>query len=75
MMIEAFEVAYRRATSRIVLASMPQMGAIASGENFFTFSARASYPAVRSRTNASLTRPSSTIVCSIAFRSATSVSA
>ena len=42
MIIEAFEVAYRRATSRMVFASMPQMGAIASGENFFTFSASAS---------------------------------
>ena len=29
--IDAFEVAYRRATSRIVSASMPQIGAIASG--------------------------------------------
>ena len=40
-MIDAFDVAYSRATSRIVCASMPQIGAIASGENFFTFSASA----------------------------------
>ena len=40
--IEPFDVAYSRATSRIVCASMPQIGAIASGENFFTFSASAS---------------------------------
>ncbi len=41
-MIDALDVAYNRATSRMVFASMPQMGAIASGENFFTFSASAS---------------------------------
>ena len=41
-MIDAFEVAYSRATSRIVFASMPQIGAIRSGENVFTFSASAS---------------------------------
>ena len=29
--IEPFEVAYRRATSRSVSAGMPQIGAIASG--------------------------------------------
>ena len=31
---------------------MPQIGAIASGENCCTFSASASYPDVRSRMNA-----------------------
>ena len=41
-MIDAFDVAYSRATSRMVCASMPQIGAISSGENFFTFSASAS---------------------------------
>ena len=30
--IDAFEVAYRRATSRMTSASMPQIGAISSGE-------------------------------------------
>ena len=74
MMIEAFDVAYSRATARIVPASMPQIGAIVSGQNALTFSARASYPEVRSRTNASLTSPSLTITCSIALSSATSVS-
>jgi len=41
-MIDAAEVAYVRATVRSVSASIPQMGAIFSGENFFTFSASAS---------------------------------
>ena len=31
-MIDAFDVAYSRATSRIVFASIPQIGAIVSGE-------------------------------------------
>jgi len=53
MIIEPFEVAYSLATSRIVWASMPQIGAMASGENAFTFSTSASYPEVRSRTNVS----------------------
>ena len=74
MIIEPFDVAYSLATSRMVVASMPQIGAIASGENVFTFSASASYPDVRSRTNASSTRPSSTMTWSIAFSRATSVS-
>jgi hypothetical protein len=40
--IDALERAYRRATSRSVAASMPQIGAIASGLNFITFSRSAS---------------------------------
>ena len=39
--IEPFDVAYSRATSRRVWAGMPQMGAIISGLYFFTFSASA----------------------------------
>ena len=42
MIMEPFEVAYRRATSRMVCASTPQIAAITSGEYFFTFSASAS---------------------------------
>ena len=72
--IDPFEVAYNRATSRMVCAAIPQMGAIASGENFRTFSASSAYPDVRSRTNASSTSPSSTMTCSMALSSATSVS-
>ena len=42
MTMEALDVAYSRATSRMVFASTPQIGAIASGEKFFTFSTSAS---------------------------------
>jgi hypothetical protein len=72
--IDPLDEAYRRATLRIVSASIPQIGAIASGENRRTFSTSASYPDVRSRTNAASASPSSTITWSSALRSATSVS-
>ena len=40
--IEPLEVAKARATSRMVSAGMPQIGAIFSGEKFFAFSFSAS---------------------------------
>ena len=49
--IEPLEVAKARATSRMVCAGMPQIGAIFSGEKFFAFSFNASKPLVRSSTN------------------------
>ena len=73
--IEPFDVANRRATSRSVSAGMPQIGAIFSGEKALAFSFSASKPLVRSRTKASLTRPSSMMAWMIAFSIATSVSA
>ena len=60
--IEPFEVAKARATSRSVSAGMPQIGAIFSGEKPFAFSFSASKPRVRSSTNASSTRLLSMIV-------------
>ena len=53
---------------------MPQIGAIVSGAVLLDVLAQRLEAAVRSRTNASLTSPSSTIVCIIALSSATSVS-
>ena len=41
-MIAAFAVAYSRATSRIIAASMPVIGATFSGEYSLTFSRSAS---------------------------------
>ena len=72
--IDPFDVAYIRATSRIVCAGMPHTGAIASGLWPATFFLSSSNPLVRLATKLSATSPSSTIVCIIALRSATSVS-
>jgi hypothetical protein len=72
--IDPLDVANRRATSRIVCAGMPQIGAISSGEKPFEFSFSASKPLVRSATNFWSTNPSSMMVWIIAFSRATSVS-
>ena len=72
--IDPPDVAYRRATSRMVCAGMPQTGAIASGLCPAAFFRNSSKPLVRSAMKLSAVSPSSMIVWIIALSSATSVS-
>ena len=73
--IEALACANARATSRSVSAGMPHTGAMASGLQPITLALSASKLLVRSRINASSTRPSSITVWISALSRATSVSA
>jgi hypothetical protein len=68
------DVAYRRATSRIVPVATPVAGAIAAGVNTARCARNASKPLVRPATKPASTRPSSTITCSSALSSARAVS-
>ena len=61
-----------RATSRMVSASMPQTSAIFSGANASMRCFSSSKPSVWAWMYCSSVKPSSMMVCSMAFKSATS---